>query len=86
MGVLEFLPRVLADAVAATGHQLSASPVSAPPYVIVTSRGPMLRGTIDPGRLVVRFDAFTITDSTPTDDSRTTYRRRSGVELVVSLE
>lgn len=84
-GVLERLPTVLADAVDATGHDLQARPVAGPPYVVVTSRGPLLRATIDPGRLVIRFDAFeVIRNAEP--GRRVTYRRRDGVELAISLE
>ncbi|MFB6072626.1 MAG: hypothetical protein ABEJ88_06635 [Halobacterium sp.] len=60
-GVLDALPGVLADAVAAAGGELQASPVAAPPYVVVTSRGPVLRATTDDGRLVARIDAFRVT-------------------------
>ncbi|MFP8956100.1 hypothetical protein ACLI4Y_05175 [Natrialbaceae archaeon A-CW3] len=59
-GVLESLPGVLIDLVDAAGYDLPAPPVAGPPYVVVTSRGPLLRGTIEPGRLVVRFDVFTL--------------------------
>ena len=79
-GLLERLPGVLADAVDATGYDLPAQPVSAPPYVVVTSRGPVLRATIDPGRLVVRFDVFEVVR-----DPGPAYRRLDGVELAVSL-
>lgn len=61
-GVLDALPDVLSGAAAAAGGELQASPVAAPPYVVVTSRGPVLRATLDGGRLVVRFDAFRVTD------------------------
>jgi hypothetical protein len=61
-GVLGVLPGVLADAADAAGGELQAAPVAAPPYVVVTSRGPMLRATLDAGRLVVRFDVFRVTD------------------------
>ncbi|PSP78103.1 hypothetical protein BRC81_08640 [Halobacteriales archaeon QS_1_68_20] len=37
---------------------LPADPVAAPPYVVVTARGPMLRVTVDQGRLVVLLRAF----------------------------
>lgn len=70
-GVLDALPDVLAGAVAAAGGELSASPVAAPPYVVVTSRGPILRATLGDARLVVRFEAFRVTD-----DGR--YERDSG--------
>lgn len=79
--VLRSLAEVLIDAVEATGYDLPAAPVAGPPYVVVTSRGPVLRATIDPGRLVVRFDAFAV-DRGPDVD----YRRLDGVELVVALE
>lgn len=81
-GVLDRLPRVLADAVEVAGYDLPATPVAAPPYVVVTSRGPILRATIDPGRLVIRFDAFEIVRST---DGAVRYRRREGVAPVASL-
>jgi len=84
-GVLEALPRVLADAVDATGYELRATPVPAPPYVVVTSRGPILRATIDPGRLVIRFDAFEVVRD-PVPDRPPAYRRLDGTRLEVSLE
>jgi len=84
-GVLESLPGVLADAVEATGYELQATPVPAPPSVVVTSRGPMLRATIDPGRLVIRFDVFEVVrDSAP--GRPPSYRRLDGTRLAVSLE
>ena len=58
--LLARLPGLLSDAVAATDHPLAASPVTAPPYVVVTSRGPVLRGTTDAGRLVVVVRAFDV--------------------------
>ncbi|WP_247000258.1 hypothetical protein [Halosolutus gelatinilyticus] len=80
-GALERLPIVLADAVAAAGAELPAPPVSAPPYVVVTSRGPVLRATIGAGRLVIRFDVFDVVR-----DPGPAYRRRNGVKIEVSLE
>ncbi|WP_263020593.1 hypothetical protein [Natronobiforma cellulositropha] len=80
-GVLAALPLVLADLVDSAGCTLPASPVAAPPYVVVTSRGPILRATIDPGRLVVRFDTFDVER-----DPQPRYRRLEGVRVVVSLE
>lgn len=59
-GVLGTLPSVLADAVDATGYTLPTTPVPAPPYVVVTSTGPVLRGTVDDGRLVVGIDCFEV--------------------------
>ncbi|WP_226006379.1 hypothetical protein [Natrinema salinisoli] len=84
-GILEALPAVLADAVDATGYDLQAPPVPGPPYVVVTSRGPVLRATIDPGRLVIRFDAFDVVrNSGP--ERRPAYRRSDGIGVAVSLE
>ncbi len=84
-GVLETMPSVLADVVDATGHELEANPVAGPPYVVVTSRGPLLRATIDPGRLVVRFDAFEVVRDSGSA-ATAAYRRRDGVRVTVSLE
>ncbi|ELY69565.1 hypothetical protein C489_04691 [Natrinema versiforme JCM 10478] len=84
-GILQVLPGVLADVVAATGYDLQADPVPGPPYVVVTSRGPVLRATIDPGRLVIRFDAFEIVrDADP--GRKPAYRRLDGIQVSVSLE
>lgn len=55
---LHRLPDVLRGAVEAAGRELRAQPVAAPPYVVVTSVGPILRATLDDGRLVVGVRAF----------------------------
>lgn len=59
-GVHSSLPAVLTDAVAAAGYDLAADPVAAPPYVVVTSTGPLLRATVADGRLVVAFRSFAV--------------------------
>ena len=59
-GVLEAFSGVLAAAVDAAGYALPATPVPAPPYVVLTSTGPILRGTVDDGRLVVQIDCFAV--------------------------
>lgn len=41
---------VLSTAVGATDSTLSGTPVAAPPYLVVTSRGPLCRGTLADGR------------------------------------
>ncbi|WP_168215867.1 hypothetical protein [Halorussus ruber] len=66
------LPDVLAGAVRAAGGSLSATPVAAPPYVVATSRGPMLRATLDGGRLVVLFHVFDVADG---DEAAIRYTR-----------
>jgi hypothetical protein len=65
-GAWERLPDVLAGAVRATDHSLSATPVAAPPYVIATSRGPMLRATLEDGRLVILLQTFDVEQGPPT--------------------
>jgi hypothetical protein len=56
--VLPALPGVLVTAVDAVDGTLPASPVAAPPYVVVTSRGPVLRATLSDYRLVVTLCTF----------------------------
>lgn len=73
-GVLDELPDVLAGAVDAAGAELQAPPVASPPYVVVTSRGPMVRATLDAGRLVVRFDAFRVTEDGSYERAETAVR------------
>jgi hypothetical protein len=64
-GVLDRLPAVLADVVAATGRVLRAEPVAKPPYVAVTSRGPVLRATLSDGRLVATLAVFDVRRDPP---------------------
>ena len=79
-GVVSDLPRVLVDAVDATGNALSAPPVPAPPYVVVTSRGPILRASLPIGRLIIRFDVFSIRRR-----PSMVYRHKPYLELVTTL-
>jgi hypothetical protein len=59
-GLLGAYPSVLAECVAAAGGELRAEPVAAPPYVTVTSVGPVLRATLDAGRFVVTLAVFDV--------------------------
>jgi hypothetical protein len=59
-GVVDRLPGVLVDAVDALGENLSAEPVAAPPYLAITSVGPVLRATLSSARLVITVRAFAI--------------------------
>ncbi|WP_049902697.1 hypothetical protein [Halococcus agarilyticus] len=59
-GVLDRLPAMLAGAIDALGAELTAEPVAAPPYVAITSVGPVLRATLDSERLVVTIHAFAV--------------------------
>lgn len=59
-GLLQTYPETLTAAVDAAGYALPATPVPAPPYVVVTSTGPVLRGTVEDGRFVVAIDCFEV--------------------------
>jgi hypothetical protein len=59
-GILSELPELLTAAVEAAGYDLPARPVSAPPYVAITSTGAVLRATVADGRIVVRVDCFEV--------------------------
>lgn len=59
-GVVDRLPALLVDAVAALGEELPAEPVAAPPYLTVTSVGPVLRATFADARLVMTIRVFAI--------------------------
>lgn len=74
-GIWSQLPDVLAGAVRATGRSLSATPVAAPPYVVATSRGPMLRATLDGGRLVILFHVFDVAGGDGANGPPTEYVR-----------
>lgn len=52
---------MLPTGAAALGGELQGTPVPAPPYLVVTSRGVMCRGTLDDGRrLVVELSIFSV--------------------------
>lgn len=79
--VLAALPRVLADVVDEIDHDLPAPPAPAPPYVVVTSTGVLLRATLPPGRLVIAIEPFAVSrDDTPL------YRRRPTLGVDVRVE
>ena len=60
-GALEHLPGLLATGADALGVGLPASPVAAPPYLVVTATGPVVRATVpDAGRLVVSLRVFDV--------------------------
>lgn len=59
-GVLSAFPELLAGAVAAAGYELLARPVPAPPYVTVTSLGPIARATVRDARFVLSIRVFEI--------------------------
>ena len=74
-GLREPLVGALAAALSATDHDLAADPVAAPPYLVVTGQGVVLRGPLSAaGRLVATLRAFTVAP----------YRR--GPDLPAALE
>lgn len=79
-GLLETYPAVLRTAADALGRDLAADPVPAPPYVVVTSTGPVLRGSSADGRLVVAVRAFALRDrdSSLESESDRRYVRTAG--------
>ncbi|UTF53386.1 hypothetical protein [Natronosalvus rutilus] len=95
-GLLRAFPPLLVDLVESAGYALPARPVAAPPYVAVTSRGPVLRATVEPGRLVVRLDVFGLEREReheyqceckcePERDSGPAYRRLESVSVSAEL-
>lgn len=84
-GLLGTYPSVLAGCVAAAGGELRAEPVPHPPYVAVTGLGPVLRATLDAGRLVVTLAVFDI--ARDGRSGRPRYVRGAGTpEAVVGVE
>lgn len=62
---------LLSTAADTLGETLPADPVPAPPYLVVTSAGPVVRATLAEQRLVVELRAFVVDRS----GNRATYRR-----------
>jgi len=61
-GLGEALVGAVADAVTAGGTALPAEPVAAPPYLVPTARGVLVRVTTDDGRAVVLLGAFALAE------------------------
>lgn len=80
-GLLSRFPDLLSAAVAAAGFSLPARPVPAPPYVVVTSRGPVLRATLTEGRLVISFCLFDVIRGGETRYVRATNDHRSAISV-----
>ncbi|MFC7137030.1 hypothetical protein [Halobaculum litoreum] len=81
-GALDRLPALLATAADALGVRLPAAPVAAPPYLVVTATGPVVRATLPAvGRLVVSLDVFAVDRSGETPR----YRRVDGDGVALSV-
>lgn len=84
-GVTADLVRLLHDGAETANTSVQGNPVPAPPYLIITSRGPLCRGTLaDGSRLVVRLELFSVerdpveyvfTDPDPGDCLRIHHKR-----------
>lgn len=60
------LLELLVDASQTIGGRLDGRPVPAPPYLLLTSRGPLCRGTLGDGRrVVVTLDLFEVKRNPP---------------------
>ena len=60
-GAGESLLAMLGTAADAAGEQIQGAPIPAPPYLSVTSRGPVCRGTLTEGRrLVIELRVFAV--------------------------
>jgi len=82
-GVRTALVSVLTDLCTHIGEPLPAQPVSAPPYVVISTTGPMVRATLPSGRLVVQFMIFEIDRSTA-DQVRILRKVNSGCSVSVT--
>lgn len=80
-GLTAQFPTVLLGAADAAGLSLRAEPVAAPPYVVVASTGPVLRGTAEAGRLVVALEVFDIERGDPVRYRRTASRVEPAVRV-----
>jgi hypothetical protein len=85
-GLLARFPDLLSEAVSAAGFSLPARPVPAPPYVVVTSRGPVLRATLPEGRLVISFLLFDVVRDDADDNCVRYVRGGESLEETVSVE
>jgi hypothetical protein len=65
-GLGQPLLELLVDAGRTVGSGIEGRPVSAPPYLAITSRGPVCRGTTPDGRRVVVTLALFAVERTPT--------------------
>lgn len=61
-GVRQRLPHVLESAVTELDASMPATPVDAPPYVVVTSEGVLLRATLADARIVIHLRVVTRTN------------------------
>lgn len=81
-GLLAEFPTILSGAVSAGGFSMQATPVPAPPYVAITTRGPVLRAAVSAGRLVISFRVFDVVR----DDKVRYVRGADDPETAVSVE
>lgn len=76
--VHEQLPALLETVVSRFGATMTATPVPAPPYVVVTSLGVLLRATTERGRILVTMQVF--------EHVNGAYERLDGVDVSVTVQ
>lgn len=81
-GVLPTLLEMLQTAFEGLRYDLPSNLVAAPPYVTVTSVGPVLRGTVEDGRLLVTIGVFEISGEDHRRYTRAPQNRPLTVEWV----
>jgi hypothetical protein len=59
------LPDILKTGIDTLGYELATEPVAAPPYLTVTSLGPVLRGSVEDGRMVITIGVFRLSSEDP---------------------
>lgn len=81
----ETLPELLdmlRSGVSAAGCTLPVDPVPAPPYLMITSLGPVLRGPTAGGRLVITITVFEVRDGSPRTYHRTEEPYRISIDWI----
>lgn len=73
---------ILQSGVRMAGYSLAADPVPAPPYLTITSLGPVLRGPVPDGRLVISIELFEIRDGTTRTYHRTEEAYRISIDWI----
>jgi hypothetical protein len=67
------------------GYALRAAPVPAPPYVVVTGEGPVVRATVADGWLAVTLRAFEVVRADEHGGTGPRYRRLPDVDVEVTF-
>lgn len=85
-GIFPSLLAVLRSGISLAGRTLAADPVSAPPYLSITSLGPVLRGPTPDGRLVITITVFEVREGSPRTYHRTEEPYRISIDWIPDEE